>query len=435
MPDPTPPLPAGRFDRWADWLGLNRATLGVLAAIGFLGLSEELWSHFLPLHLAAQSGQRDAAGAVLEAVAYVGFIAFARNLLEGFGYIAGGSIAHRMGPRIALAVSAAPMAAGFAILLVADAPWIIAAGALLMTNWEPLSVPATFEIVGSEVPKNRRTIAFAVQSIQKRVPKIIGPAIGGLAFALAGFRLNLVLAIGSLVLAIVVQLALTRRMRPRAAPVHVPMRSLLAAMPPDIRRLLTAEIFIRWGDWFARDFAVLYVVLALTTRWGLTEDAAAATAGWLLALMATTALATYVPIAKWVDRSASPRPFIGTTFLLFSLFPISLVVLPRAFAAAGLPALAGFVVAYVINGLRELGEPARKALIATSFPPEIRARAVGLYWGLRSFAFCVAPLVAAWLWARIGPDATFLVGGAIGLAGTAWFTAGPGTLSHRGGAR
>ena len=50
-----------------------------------------------------------------------------------------------------------------------------------MTNWEPLSVPATFDIVGSEVPKNRRTIAFAVQSIQKRLPKVIGPAVGGVA--------------------------------------------------------------------------------------------------------------------------------------------------------------------------------------------------------------------------------------------------------------
>jgi MFS family permease len=68
--------------------------------------------------------------------------------------------------------------------------------------------------------------------------------------------------------------------------------------------------------------------------------------------------------------------------------------------------------------LRELGEPARKALISTGFPPDIRARAVGLYWGLRSFAFCPAPLVAAYLWHRIGPDATFLIGGSIGLAGT-----------------
>jgi len=97
------------------------------------------------------------------------------------------------------------------------------------------------------------------------------------------------------------------------------------------------------------------------------------------------------------------------------------VVLPRACARFGLPVMAGLVFTYVLNGLREIGEPARKALISTGFPPEIRARAVGLYWGLRSFAFCPAPLFAAYLWRRIGPDYTFLIGGAIGLFGTAWF--------------
>ena len=116
------------------------------------------------------------------------------------------------------------------------------------------------------------------------------------------------------------------------------------------------------------------------------------------AIMATTALITYLPIAKWVDRAASPRPFIGVTFLLFAIFPISLVLLPRAAATLGAPVIVAFVIAYVLNGLRELGEPARKALITTGFDPAIRARAVGVYWGLRSFAFFPAPMVAALLW-------------------------------------
>jgi hypothetical protein len=76
----------------------------------------------------------------------------------------------------------------------------------------------------------------------------------------------------------------------------------------------------------------------------------------------------------------------------------------------------------VLNGLRELGEPARKALITTGFAPAIRARAVGIYWGVRSFAFFPAPIVAALLWSWIGPDLTFLIGGSIGLIGTALFT-------------
>ena len=405
----------------ADWLGLNRATLAVLAVIGCLGLSEELWSNFLALHLRDQVAAQGAANAVASAALYMGFIAFAKNLLEGVAYIAGGTVAHRLGARVALAVSALPMAAGFAIMLTSRHPWAIAAGALLMTNWEPLSVPATFDVVGSEVRKERRTIAFAVQSIQKRLPKMIGPMIGGIAIGAVGYWLNLSLAIGFLALSVIIQLFLTSRMRPKAAPIHVPFREILRTMPRDLRRLLSAEIFIRWGDWFARDFAVLYVVSLLVERYGWTERAAAATAGYLLAIMAATALATYVPIAKLIDRSDSPRPFIGLTFLMFSLFPICLVLLPKISDALGVPVIAGLVLTYVINGLREIGEPARKALISSGFPAEVRARGIGLYWGLRSFAFCPAPLVAAWLWTAVGPDATFLIGGGFGLAGTALF--------------
>ena len=405
----------------ADWFGLNRATLAVLAVIGFLGLSEELWSNFLSLHLKDQAEAKEATNAVYTAVIYMGLIASGKNLIEGFAYIIGGRVAHRLGARTALALSAIPMAIGFTIMLMTREPWAIAVGALLMTNWEPLSVPATFDVVGSEVRKERRTIAFAVQSIQKRLPKVIGPAIGGLALGAVGYWLNLTLAIGCLAMSVVLQLALMKRMKPKADQASVRLRELLRTMPKYLRQLLGAEIFVRWGDWFARDFAVLYVVNTLVERWAWNERDAIEMSGMLLAIMATTALITYIPMAKWIDRSQWPQPFILVSLFLFALFPISLVVLPRLSDSMGLPVLAGFVLAYVLNGLREIGEPARKALISGGFDKKIRARAIGLYWGIRSFAFCPAPLVAAYLWTKIGPDLTFLIGGSIGLAGTAWF--------------
>jgi len=410
-------------ESWASWLGLNRATVAVLAVIGCLGLSEEIWSNFLSLHLKdlAQARGESTAAAFLTAAKFVGLIAAAKNLLEGFGYIIGGAVAHRLGARFALAVSALPMAIGFTALLFTQNLWVIVAGALLMTNWEPLSVPATFDVVGSEVPKQRRTIAFAMQSIQKRMPKVIGPITGGVIFAAVGFWLNLSLALALVGVAVLLQLLLMPRMRAKPQPDPVKLRAIMRDMPRELRLLLSAEIFIRWGDWFARDFAVLYVVNLLVSHYGATEGSATVTASSLVTITSLTALATYIPIAKWIDKSPSPRPFIGTTFFLFAIFPIGLVLLPRLCTALGLPVVAGLVVVFVVNGLRELGEPARKALISTGFPPSIRARAVGLYWGLRSFAFFPAPLVAAFLWTKIGPDATFLIGGGIGLAGTLWF--------------
>jgi MFS family permease len=404
--DTTPDQPPSLVRSAAGWLGINRAMMAVLVVTGGLGLSEEIWRNFLSLHL------KDSAGSVLEAAKYMGIFAVLVNLMEGFGYIIGGQIAHKLGARAAMLVSAAPMVVGFSVLIAARESWMIILGALLITNWEPLSVPATFEVVGSEVAKNRRTIAFAVQSIQKRLPKVLGPLIGGIVIAI-GYWLNLVLAFGMILITSAVQFRLLNKLKPTADPPKIGLRKLLKDIPLDLRRLLTAEIILRWGDWFVRDFAVLYVVGVLLRS--------KAEAGILLAVTSLTALVTYIPIGKLVDRAKSPKPFIGLTFILFALFPINLVLLPRFLPSLGVPVWAALVVVFILNGLRELGEPARKALISGGFPKETRARSIGLYWGLRSFAFCPAPLVSFYLWRTLGPEMTFLIGGMIGMAGTVWF--------------
>ena len=353
---------------WAAWLGINRATLAVLVVVGGLGLSEQIWRNFLAIHLNIQTGD------VAKAAGFVGLYASLAALMEGFGYILGGTFAHRLGPRRALAIAAVPMVLGFTVLLTVREPWAIVLGALLLTNWDPLSLPATFAMVGAEVPQNRRTIAFSVQSVWKRLPKVIGPLIGGMVFAL-GYWVNLVVAVGVLVVAVGVQLVLLDRWKAPAAGPEVSAREVLRRIPPELKGLLTAEVLIRWGDNFVRDFTALYVVGVL--------GRSAAEYGVLASLTALT----------------------------------SLVLLPKS----GLPVMTALVIVFVVNGLREVGEPARKAAITTGLPPEIRARAVGLYWGIRSFCFFPAPLVSWWLWTRAGPEATFLCGGAIGVVGVVWF--------------
>lgn len=396
----------------AGWLGINRATLAVLIVIGGLGLSEEIWRNFLAIQLKDSVTGVNQAAQVLNAAKYMGIFAVLVNLLEGFGYIIGGRVAHRLGPRVALLISALPMLIGFTLLLSVKEPWLIILGALLITNWEALSVPATFEVVGSEVPQNRRTIAFAVMSIQKRLPKVLGPLIGGFVMAV-GYWLNLSLAFGLVILACLVQFFLLNRMKPKDHVKPVAVREVLRNIPPDLKRLLSAEILLRWGDWFVRDFAVLYVVGVLMRS---NQEA-----GVLIALTSLTALLTYIPAGKIIDRAPSPKPYIGVTFFLFALFPINLVLLPKLLPALGVPMMGALGIIFVLNGLRELGEPARKAMISGGFSSDIRVRAIGLYWGLRSFAFCPAPLISYLLWRWLGPQATFLIGGIVGMLGTAWF--------------
>lgn len=74
----------------------------------------------------------------------------------------------------------------------------------------------------------------------------------------------------------------------------------------------------------------------------------------------------------------------------------------------------------VDGGLREIGEPARKALIVDLAEPHLRARSVGLYYLVRSLAVAPAAFVGGLLWQR-SPMLPFLAAGAVGLVGTAVF--------------
>lgn len=99
------------------------------------------------------------------------------------------------------------------------------------------------------------------------------------------------------------------------------MREVLARIPPEPKQLLSAEILPRWGDWFVRDFAALYVAAVL--------GRSAAEYGLLASLTAFTALVTHIPVGKLAGRVGNPKPFIAITFFLFALFPFALVLLPR----------------------------------------------------------------------------------------------------------
>jgi hypothetical protein len=191
-------------------------------------------------------------------------------------------------------------------------------------------------------------------------------------------------------------------------------------MHPTLRSLLVAEVFKRWCDWMVREFVVLYVVLV--------RGASVEAAGVLIAVQHLTALATYLPVGR-MTRTVGLQPFVGLTFVFFALFPLALALVPGGW----------LVLAFVINGLREVGEPARKALITSLLPEEVRARGVGLYWGLRSFAICPASLAGAAVWYALGPEPLLYAACGFGCVGAALFyllcrapAAGPGGQRDQG---
>ena len=75
--------------------------------------------------------------------------------------------------------------------------------------------------------------------------------------------------------------------------------------------------------------------------------------GWLIAIEMTTAMLCYIPVAHLADKYGR-RPFVLATFVFFTLFPVTLLWAHN---------FAWLAVAFVVRGLKEFGEPARKALI------------------------------------------------------------------------
>ena len=75
------------------------------------------------------------------------------------------------------------------------------------------------------------------------------------------------------------------------------------------------------------------------------------------------------------------------------------------------------VVAFIIGGLREIGEPSRKAMIVDFAAANLRARTVGLYYLVRSLTITPAAAIGGVLW-KLAPQTPFIVAGIIGLIGT-----------------
>jgi MFS family permease len=398
-------------------LALNRTVGIVLISVLFFGLGEQLWSPFLPAYLDAKlngSAAHSIGGVGLTALLAIGIYACLRNLFEAACYVGGGQLTARLGDRGSLILFGALTVGGYMLFLASTTPAVAVIAALLIVGWEPLSVPVTFTTVATTVTTTNRGMAFALQSIQKRLPRIIGPAVAGFVLAMAARRhgsaevgyvvgmqwlvgASLLLGLGSLLMQI---LWMPRYPAPPRGPDSL---TVVRAFHPTLRRLLLAEIFTRWCDWLVREFVVLYLLVIR----GIDPVAV----GLLFALQNTVALLTYLPIGR-MTAVVGLQPFIGLTFIFFALFPLSLALVPDG---------NGLILAFVVWGLREIGEPARKALIVSLLPAPIRAQGVGLYWGIRGIAICWASVIGALVWFWLGPHALLYLAFGFGCVGAAVF--------------
>ena len=108
---------------------------------------------------------------------------------------------------------------------------------------------------------------------------------------------------------------------------------------------------------------------------------------------------------------AITRPFVMATFVFFTLFPVSLLWANN---------FGWLAVAFVVRGLKEFGEPARKALIIAQARLDLRARTYGAYYLIRDCIVSTGSFLGAWLWS-ISPQTNFIGAAVCGALGALWF--------------
>jgi MFS family permease len=390
----TPTLkPVNLRVRLADYLSLERNVSIASAAVFLLGLGEELWKKFLPKYL-------EALGA---GTAIIGLFGTAEDFLDAIYQYPGGWIADRLGRRHAFLIFVAIASAGYLVYYFASSWPLVFVGLALAMAWQSMASPAIFAIIGDSLPQERRAMGFTLQSILKRVPIVIAPVIGGAMIAslgiIKGIRAGLLvtLALAALTLLLLLKVNITIK-----ASATTNIRGVWRSFHRALKRLLISDVIIRMCEGMTGVLTILYVTNV--------QGFSTARYGTLVAIQMTTSILVYIPAGKIADRIGR-KPFVIATFLSFGLFPLA-VMSASSFAL--------LVVAFMIGGLREIGEPARKAMIVDFAREDLRARSVGLYYLVRSLSITPAAAIGGLLW-KIAPQAPFVTAGVIGLIGTIVF--------------
>lgn len=390
----------------SSFLGLQRSTVGVLSMVVLVGMGERMAERFLPIYMMALGG-----GAIA-----IGLLQAMDNLLSALYSFPGGYLSDRIGTKKSLLVFNLVAMAGFALVIVIPAWQAVLVGAVLFISWSAISLPATMSLMYKALPQNKRTMGVSMHSLVRRIPMALGPLVGGLFIALWGERDGVRIAFGAAFAMALLGLVLQQRMiEDDASDVKSssdtcgltleknPLK-LLKLMNPAMKRLLATDILIRFCEQIPYAFVVIWCMKTIA------EPVTAVQFGLLTTIEMATAVLIYIPVAYLADRGAK-KPFVLMTFVFFTLFPLVLLY-SRS--------LEWLIAAFVLRGLKEFGEPTRKALIMDLAPESCKAGMFGLYYLIRDIFVAAAALAGAFLW-QVSPETNLLAAFVFGVIGTAGF--------------
>jgi MFS family permease len=379
---------------------LERNTSLLLLALVVAGTGEKLWLGFAPKYL-----QTLGAGYLV-----IGLFDALQTLLGALYAYPGGWLTDHWGHRRSLLTFSFLSLLGYLLVLVWPHWLALVLGSFLFLAWSGFSLPATFTVVATSLEAHQHTMGIGLQSMVRRVPMMLGPLVGGWLITRFGWVQGVRYALAGCLVTSVLTLALqwlmtdlgTTSSEPGPEPAGTGLLGVVKSFSPALRELLVSDILIR----FCERIPYAFVVLWAMNQAGLSAQQY----GVLVAVEMVTAMVCYIPVAHLADRHGR-RPFVLATFIFFTLFPVSLL------RATTFPWLA---LAFAVRGLKEFGEPARKALIIGEANPALRARTYGAYYLIRDCVVTTGSFLGAWLWS-LSPRANFTGAALCGALGTLWF--------------
>ncbi len=395
-----------RMSQVFGFLGLQKNTFGVLFMVVFVGMGERMAERFLPIYILALGG----------GVMAIGLLQAMDNLLSALYSFPGGYLSDRFGTKRSLFIFNLVAMAGYALVILIPTWQAVLIGAIFFISWSAISLPAIMSLIYKVLPENKHTMGVSVHSLVRRIPMALGPVAGGFFIAVLGEQKGVRAAFGMAFILALAGLILQQRMISEDKPVKKsqsgssvltleknPLK-LLKMMNPAMKGLLVTDILIRFCEQIPYAFVVVWCMKAIS------DPVSAVQFGVLTSIEMIVAMFVYIPIAYLADRTTK-KPFVLITFGFFTLFPLVLLY-STSFQF--------LVIAFILRGFKEFGEPTRKSLIMDLSPDNCKAGMFGLYYLIRDIFVTFAALGGAFLW-KISPEVNLITAFTFGVIGTSGF--------------
>ena len=389
------PMKKSLTQQMIAFFGLNVSMGAMIVMEIFIGMGEKMAERFLPLYLLAIGGT----------TLSVGFLNALDNFLSAIYSFPGGFLSDRLGYKKALILFTLIAMFGYLIVIFFPSWQAVMVGAIFFISWTAVSLPAVMSMVSKVMPKEKRTMGVSIHSFVRRIPMALGPVVGGLLIGKYGTVIGIRTAFGAAFLMGIASIAFIWFFMENDIPGKNNGKSALSSfrnLNAPLRNLLVSDILIR----FAEQIPYAFVVIWAVKNNGITPFQF----GILTTIEMATAMLVYIPVAYYADKYTK-KPFILITFGFFTAFPLML------YYSHTFPILA---LAFVLRGLKEFGEPTRKALIMDLAPENEKAGTFGVYYLVRDVIVSIAALSSAFLW-NISPRTNFLAAFICGIIGTIYF--------------